>query len=143
MTSLPSISLLVGARRYCGARPLSTANGAGCINTLICPTSIEPSRVPLRCSWAEVCRWIASLAGGSSCWGPNEVVARGPRRTPPPSPQTACKMGRKQRPRFDHTFYPSVRRLRMMRCHECIRGSCRIGRYRLRHPRQLSLVPRA
>ena len=21
--------------------------------------------------WAEVCRWITSLAGGSSCWGPN------------------------------------------------------------------------
>ena len=32
-----------GARRKCGARPLSTANVAGCINTLICPTSIEHS----------------------------------------------------------------------------------------------------
>ena len=32
-----------GARRECGARPLSTANVVGCINTLICPTSIEHS----------------------------------------------------------------------------------------------------
>ena len=27
----------------CGARPLSTANVVGCLNTLICPTSIEHS----------------------------------------------------------------------------------------------------
>ena len=32
-------------------------------------TSAEPSRVPSRCSWAEVCRRITSLAGGSSCRG--------------------------------------------------------------------------
>ena len=32
-----------GARRKCGARPLSTTNVAGCINTLKCPTSIEHS----------------------------------------------------------------------------------------------------
>ena len=52
-----------------GARPLSTANDAGCINTLICPTSTEPSRIPSRCSWAEVCQWITNLAGGSSFRG--------------------------------------------------------------------------
>ena len=40
---------------------------------------------------AEVCRWITSLASGSSCWGPNEVVVRGPRHTPPPPPQIPLK----------------------------------------------------
>ena len=35
-----------GARRECGARPLSTANDAGGRNTLICPTSSELSSVP-------------------------------------------------------------------------------------------------
>ena len=35
-----------GACQTCGARPLPTANVAGCINALICPTSSEPSRVP-------------------------------------------------------------------------------------------------
>ena len=34
-----------GACRICGARPLPIANVAGCINTLICLTSSEPSRV--------------------------------------------------------------------------------------------------
>ena len=32
-----------GARQEWGARPLPTANVAGCINALICPTSIEHS----------------------------------------------------------------------------------------------------
>ena len=35
-----------GARRKCGARPLSTANVAGCRNQVICPTSIEHSTSP-------------------------------------------------------------------------------------------------
>ena len=35
-----------GARRKCWARPLPTANVAGCINALICPTSIEHSTSP-------------------------------------------------------------------------------------------------
>ena len=39
-------------------------------------------------------QWIASLAGGSSRWGPNELVGRDPRHTAPPSPKTACKMVR-------------------------------------------------
>ena len=41
------------------------------------------------------CRWITSLAGGSSRWGPNEVVVH-TRHVP----QTARKMVRNQRPRF-------------------------------------------
>ena len=47
--------------------------------------------VSLRRARAEVCRWITSLASGSSRWGPNDVVARGPRHTPPPPPQIALK----------------------------------------------------
>ena len=47
--------------------------------------------VCLRGARAEVCRWITSLASGSSRWGPNEVVVRGPRHIPPPSPQIALK----------------------------------------------------
>ena len=89
-TPLPSMSLLV-ARVVCRARRLSTANDAGGRNTLICKTSTEPSRVPIRCSWAEVCRWITILARGSSRWRLNEVVVRGPRHTPPPPPQIALK----------------------------------------------------
>ena len=51
------------ACRYCGARPLSTANVAGGRNPLICPTySASPYVV-------HDCRWITSLAGGSSCRG--------------------------------------------------------------------------
>ena len=34
------------------------------------------------------------IATGSSRWGPNELVGRGPRHTAPPSPQTALKMVR-------------------------------------------------
>ena len=30
---------------------------------------IKAVNVSLRRSWAEVCRWITSLAGGSSCRG--------------------------------------------------------------------------
>ena len=47
--------------------------------------------VSLRGARAEVCRWVTSLASGSSRWGSNEVVVRGPRHTPPPSPQIALK----------------------------------------------------
>ena len=53
-TSLSSISLPVGARWLCGARPLSTANDAGGRNTLICPTSNRTYKRYLRCSRAEV-----------------------------------------------------------------------------------------
>ena len=89
-TSLPSNSLLV-ARAVCEARPLSTANVAGGRNPLICSTSNRTYKRCLRCFMADVCRWITSLASGSSCWGPNEVVVRGPRHTPPPPPQIALK----------------------------------------------------
>ena len=47
--------------------------------------------VSLRGARVEVCRWITSLASGSTRWGPNEVVVRGPRHTPPPPPQIALK----------------------------------------------------
>ena len=60
-------------------------------NPLICPTSNRTYKRCLRCFMAEVCRWITSLASGSSCWVPNEVVVRGPRHTPPPPPQIALK----------------------------------------------------
>ena len=60
--------------------------------------------LPFTPFWAEVCRWSASLSGGSSCWRPNEVVVRGPRLTPPPLLQTATKMVRNQRPLRYHPF---------------------------------------
>ena len=48
--------------------------------------------VSLRGARVEVCRWITNLASGSSRWGPNEVVVRGPRHTPPALPQIALKL---------------------------------------------------
>ena len=61
-----------GACRKCGARPLSTANVAGGINSLICQTSIEHSActyVVCEQIFDNFCQWITSLAGGSSCRG--------------------------------------------------------------------------
>ena len=115
---LPSISLLVARAVKCRALPLSTSNDAGCINTLKCPTLIEPSRVPLRRSCAEVCRWSTSLAGSSLCRGSPytnyfRLARRGPMYTALPSPQTATKMVRNLRPRRStiHVRHcPSVRR---------------------------------
>ena len=113
---------------------------------LICPTSSEPFASLYAPFWAEVCRWSASLAGGSSCWGPNEVVVRGSRLTPPPSPQTATKMVSNQRPLRYHPFMGPVTARRSVETHvmksrELVRGA-RLNRRgnRLRHP--TSAVPR-
>ena len=80
------------------------------INTLICPTSIEQSASPYVVHGQRSVRWITSLAGGSSCWGPNEVAGRGPRHTPPPSPQTALKWCATQRPRLSPFMSATARR---------------------------------
>ena len=87
-----------------------TANVAGGINALICPTSIEQSASPYVVHGQRSVRWITSLAGGSSCWGPNEVAGRGPRHTPPPSPQTALKWCATQRPRLSPFMSVTARR---------------------------------
>ena len=99
-----------GACRKCGARPLPTANVAGGINALICPTSIELSASPYVVHGQRSVRWITSLASGSSCWGPNEVAGRGPRHTPPPSPQIALKWCATQRPRLSPFMSVTARR---------------------------------
>ena len=55
--------------------------------------------VPLRRSWLEVCRWITSLAGGSSCRGNVGWLDNGPKYTALSTPQTAYKMVRNSDPR--------------------------------------------
>ena len=80
------------------------------INALICPTSIEQSASPYVVHGQRSVRWITSLASGSSCWGPNEVAGRGPRHTPPPSPQVALKWCATQRPRLSPFMSVTARR---------------------------------
>ena len=85
----------------------------GAKNMLICRTSSEPSRVPYAVLGRGLSAVHQPIADSSSRWGPNEVVVRGPRRTPLPSPLTTRKMVRKQRPRSITRSVrpcPSVRR---------------------------------
>ena len=88
-----------GARRYCGARPLSTANVAGGLKSANMSDLDWTLSVPLHRSWLEVCRWITSLAGGSSCRGNVGWLDNGPKYTALSTPQTAYKMVRNSDPR--------------------------------------------
>ena len=105
-TSLPSNSLLVARAgnveldRY----PQLMLPGQKSANM---PDLDWTLSVPLRRSWAEVCRWITYLAGSSSSW---ELRAgrTGPTVIALPRLQTAIKNGAKTRPRLLKLNYRSL-----------------------------------
>ena len=78
----------------------STVTHSQCCRGHKCANMFELSASPYVVHGQRSVRWITSLASGSSCWGPNEVAGRGPRHTPPPSPQIALKWCATQPPRL-------------------------------------------